>query len=146
MSAGFVRSELRQRGTASRDAWALMNTPRQDSSRWWSGFWSRGSGSPEKDADLVVDMWKAAWIEGAHARWAPHSSGRNPHRDGMERAAWDAGWDWAGRNPDRRSNSNHRLAHRHRRASDSMLVPTVRRAVSVGAAGVTLYAISKAFG
>lgn len=62
----------------------------------------------------------------------------------MERAAWDAGWKWAEQNPDRRSNRAPRFAHPRRRAMDSTLTASLKRAAAVGATGVTLYAISKA--
>jgi hypothetical protein len=93
---------------------------------------------------MLVDMWKAAWMQGANARWSPNPNGSNPFAPGMERAAWDAGWEWAGRNPNRRSARSSRVAHRRRRATDSALPTTVKRAVGLGAAGVTVYAISKA--
>jgi hypothetical protein len=37
-----------------------------------------------------------------------------------------------------------RLAHPHRRSTDSAIPTSVRRAVRLGATGVTIYAISKA--
>jgi hypothetical protein len=68
----------------------------------------------------------------------------NPYAQGAERAAWDAGWRWAARNPDRRDHhNNNRLAHPHRRAGDSVFGPSLKRAAAVGATGVTIFAISR---
>ena len=93
---------------------------------------------------MLVAMWKAAWLKGTNAAWSPRRPARNPYKDEMERAAWDAGWKWADQNPDRRTNRAPRFAHPRRRATDLTLAASFRRAAAVGATGVTLYAISKA--
>jgi hypothetical protein len=62
----------------------------------------------------------------------------------MEQSAWEAGWEWAGTNPDRRRNLPPHVAHRRRRATDSPVATSVKRAMGVGAAGVAAYAITRA--
>jgi hypothetical protein len=117
-----------------------MKTPASD---WLSRFTRRRHASPDADADLLVKLWKAAWVEGAKARWSPGVSAQNPYAAGMERSAWDAGWEWAGRNPDRRRNLTPRLAHRRQRATDSPVATSFKRAMGFGAAGVAAYAIAR---
>ena len=95
------------------------------------------------DADARVAAWKDAWREGADAAWTSPRSVTNPYDKGLERTAWDAGWNWGQQNPDRRGREAERLAHPLRRATDSTLPRTLKRAAAVGATGVTLYAITK---
>jgi hypothetical protein len=121
-----------------------MKTPAPETTKWLSRFGRRRHASPDADADLMVSLWKAAWVEGAKARWSPDASTANPYAAGMERSAWEAGWEWAGRNPDRRRNVTPRLAHRRQRATDSPVATSVKRAMGLGAAGVAVYAIAKA--
>ena len=96
------------------------------------------------EADARVAAWKMAWLEGAKAAWAPGRRSTNPYSDGLQRSAWAAGWNWAGQNPDRRTKKPERMAHPHRRSTDSNLPRTLKRAAAVGATGVTLFAISRA--
>lgn len=98
---------------------------------------------PESDADTRVAMWKAAWREGAAAAWASPGNPANPYATGLQRTAWAAGWNWGEQNPDRRRSTSERLAHPLRRATDSTLPRTLRRAAAVGATGVTLYAMTR---
>ena len=99
----------------------------------------------DPEADVRVAAWKQAWLEGANAAWASETHRRvmNPYATGLQRSAWAAGWNWGGQNPDRRSKAAERLAHPHRRATDSKLPKRLKRAAAVGATGVTLYAITK---
>jgi hypothetical protein len=111
--------------------------------RWWNR-WRRGRPTADSNPDVAVAAWKTAWLEGAHAAWATQRVYSNPYAQGAERSAWDAGWRWAAHNPDRRDrHNNSRLAHPHRRASDSALCPSLKRAAAVGATGVTIFAISR---
>ena len=119
-----------------------MAAPPDDLTRWWDK-WRRRPASPDPSPDLVVAAWKTAWLEGANAAWAPQRMYSNPYSTGAQRSAWDAGWRWAGRNPDRRSQDSTRIAHPHRRSTDTSLTPSLRRAAALGATGVTLYAISR---
>jgi hypothetical protein len=119
-----------------------MDPATHESPRWWPR-WGRRREPSSSEPDELVALWKAAWLEGANAAWQQHGD-RNPHTDGMEKAAWDAGWKWAGLNPNRRANGEPRFAHPHRRAEDSTLRTSVKRAAAVGATGVTLYAVSRA--
>jgi hypothetical protein len=114
----------------------------QNSTKWWEKWGRRPPPSPNPDA--IVTMWKTAWVEGATAAWTPNSSATNPYAGGAQQAAWSAGWEWAQRNPDRRHTDPSRLAHPHRRATDSPIPVYVKGAVGLGVAGVTVYAISKA--
>ena len=120
-----------------------MSAHAPESTKWLSRFGRRRHESPDADADLMVSLWKAAWVEGAKARWSPDVSTANPHAAGMERSAWDAGWLWAERNPDRRRNLPPYVAHRRRRATDSPVATSVKRAMGLGAAGVAVYAITR---
>ncbi|HEX2341224.1 MAG TPA: hypothetical protein VHI98_12155 [Vicinamibacterales bacterium] len=122
-----------------------METPGQ-STNWLTRFGRRRHTSPDADADLFVSLWKAAWVEGAKARWTPDASTANPYAAGMERSAWHAGWEWAGQNPDRRRNLTPHLAYRRRRATDSPVATSVKRAMGLGVAGVAVYALAKAVG
>jgi len=115
-----------------------------DTSNWWARLTRRREPSVLQQPDAVVATWKAAWLKGAHAAWGSHRPVANPYHTEMERAAWQAGWKWAELNPDRRSNRAPRFAHPRRRAMDSSLTASLKRAAAVGATGVTLYAISKA--
>jgi hypothetical protein len=105
---------------------------------------SRDRDSAATEADARVAAWKLAWLEGAKAAWATDRRITNPYTDGLQRSAWAAGWNWAGQNPDRRAKQPQRLAHPHRRSTDSHLPRTLKRAAAVGATGVTLFAISRA--
>ena len=124
------------------DAPAAINPPTHGRGSRWALFWRRHSSGPGDNADLLVAKWKAAWLNGAKARWKALSSDANPHATGQERLAWDAGWRWAEQNPDRRSHQVSRVAHRRRRASDS--TPHLTRALGVSAVGVTVFLISRA--
>jgi hypothetical protein len=114
-----------------------------DPSKWWARLLHRRE-PPPVQPDAVVATWKAAWVRGANAAWGPHRPVANPYHTEMERAAWQAGWKWAELNPDRRTNRVPRFAHPRRRAMDSSMTASLKRAAAVGATGVTLYAISKA--
>jgi hypothetical protein len=118
-----------------------MNTPPHDSATWWSQLWRRRTRT-ETDSDALVDQWRAAWSDGARARWRAASSAANPFASGPTRSAWDAGWRWAGQHPDRRKETVPRLAHRRRRMNDSP--PRLKHAFRLGAAGLAVFAISKA--
>jgi hypothetical protein len=96
------------------------------------------------EADARVAAWKLAWLEGAKAAWGPESRSTNPYSDALQSSAWTAGWNWAGQNPDRRSKQPERIAHPHRRSTDSNFPRNLKRAAAVGATGVTLFAISRA--
>jgi hypothetical protein len=120
-----------------------MEPSTHDSSKWWAR-WGGRRVPPSPQPDALVATWKAAWLEGANAGWAPRLSATNPRAAQMERAAWDAGWKWASQNPNRRANRAPRFAHPRRRATDATLSASLKRAAAVGATGVTLYAISKA--
>ncbi len=98
---------------------------------------------PASDPDARVNAWKSAWREGAAAAWASSRDTANPYGKGLQGTAWAAGWNWGGQNPDRRGKEADRLAHPHRRDTDSTLPRTLKRAAAVGATGVTLYAITR---
>lgn len=121
-----------------------MDTATHDSSKWWAP-WAGRRRTTVAEPDALVATWKAVWLEGANAAWAPHRPVTNPHAAGMEQAAWDAGWKWASQNPNRRANRAPRFAHPLRRASDSTFTTSLKRAAAVGATGITLYALTKAF-
>jgi len=125
-----------------------MDTSTHDSSKpkWWTPWGPRGGrkGTPAPEPDALVAAWKAAWLKGASAAWAPRRPAANPYAADMERAAWDAGWKWASQNPNRRANREPRLAHPLRRAADATFSASLKRAAAVGATGVTVYALSKA--
>jgi hypothetical protein len=53
--------------------------------------------------DAYVAAWKAAWSEGCDARWRGLPVDAIPHKRGVARSAWLAGWQWASGQPDRRS-------------------------------------------
>jgi len=113
-------------------------------SRWWK---ARRPDTAIADPDRQVTRWKNGWLAGATAAWSSDgapSDTHNPHPDGYEHAAWDAGFKWARENPDRRREADLRLAHPHRRASDAKLTVTLKRAAALGATGVALYAASRA--
>jgi hypothetical protein len=114
-----------------------------NSSKWWDKLRRRPPATTAANPDVVVAAWKTAWSEGANAAWAPQRAYNNPYPTGAQRSAWDAGWRWAGRNPDRRNNEAVRMAHPLRRSTDTALTPSLKRAAALGATGVTLYAISK---
>jgi hypothetical protein len=118
-----------------------MAAPPDNSSRWWDK-WRRRPSSTDPNPDVLVAEWKTAWLEGAQAAWAPQRLYNNPYTSGAQRSAWDAGWRWAGRNPDRRSKQVPLIAHPHRRQADTTLTP-LKRAAALGATGVTIYAISR---
>jgi hypothetical protein len=111
--------------------------------RSWAEWLRPQAASSETDPDVQVRLWKAAWLQGANAQWSARGFDTNPYAAGLERAAWNAGWKWAGKNPDRRVNRAPRAAHRRRRATDWTLQGSVKHVVGVGAAGVTLYAVSR---
>jgi ribosome modulation factor len=118
---------------------ALDRRPGDQSSRWMMFWRTRRQEAP--NPDLIVASWKTAWSQGAQARWGDHSSASNPYTSGHERSAWEAGWRWATRNPDRRTVGIPRLAHPRRRASDSQ--PHLRRAIKLSVAGLTVFGLSK---
>jgi hypothetical protein len=124
------------------DAPAAIGPPTHGRGSRWAPFWRRHGPRPADNPDHVVALWKAAWLNGANARWKAVPSEANPHANGQERRAWDAGWRWAEQNPDRRSHRVSRLAHRRRRASDS--TPHLTRALGLSALGVTVFLISRA--
>lgn len=109
---------------------------------------SRRPGTPPvADPDAQVTRWKDQWLAGATAKWTSGIAAANPHKPelaGLEHAAWEAGAKWADENPDRRRNQGLRLAHPHRRASDAKLGISLKRAATLGATGVALYAASRA--
>jgi hypothetical protein len=98
--------------------------------------WRRRSTSD----DVQVRKWKAAWSAGAQARWrgAPRHSTLNDSRSPAA-AAWDAGWLWADRQPDRRVASRPRLAHPLRRDTDS----PARLIGRAGALGVSTFMLAR---
>jgi hypothetical protein len=92
------------------------------------------------ESDAFVEMWKREWLAGADACWKTQSLA-NPHAEDPERAAWQAGSDWAKDHPDRRKTHHLRLAHPNRRSTDpGRRVP---RAVKIGAVGIGLLAASR---
>jgi hypothetical protein len=107
----------------------------------WPSFWRSRRQQEEPTPDAIVASWKTAWSHGAQARWSEQSAGSNPYSSGHERSAWEAGWRWAARNPDRRSREQMLLAHPLRRAGDTP--PHIRRAIKLSVAGLTLLGISK---
>lgn len=85
--------------------------------------------------DRVVRQWKDSWAHGARARWSGAES-RSPHAPGSRRAAaWEAGWRWADRQPDRRRGQTS-LAHPHRRRTDT--IPRLVRGARAGALGLSM--------
>lgn len=112
--------------------------------RWirWPEFFRNDHHESPLDTDAIVAAWKNAWMEGAEARWHDKPLSANRHVTNREHAAWEAGWRWADQNPDRRHHDTSRLAHPHRRASDS--TKPLTRALQMGAAGVTVFWISRA--
>jgi hypothetical protein len=91
-------------------------------------------------ADQRLHDWQENWRRGAEARWSSQST-VNPHPAGSDRAAaWIAGWDWAERRPNRRETTQSRLAHPHRRSTDTLPQLVVRhaRAGAIGISAVTL--------
>jgi hypothetical protein len=121
-----------------------MMLPHGNSSKWWAAWWHRGRTPSNANPDARVDLWKSAWLRGANTRWMSPSPCTNPYAPGMEHSAWQAGWEWAGHNPDRRLNRTPRIAHRRRRATDAKVPSSVKGAVGLGVAGVTAYAMSRA--
>jgi hypothetical protein len=116
-------------------------------SRLTPRFWKARHDRATADPDAQVSRWKDGWLEGATAAWSPDAATtdpKNPHPEGLEHSAWDAGFKWAHDHPDRRRSESLRLAHPHRRASDAKLTVTLRRAAALGATGVALYAASRA--
>ena len=92
-------------------------------------------------ADRRIHDWQENWRRGAEARWSGQFSAVNPHPAGSDRAAaWMAGWDWAERRPNRRETTQSRLAHPHRRSTDTLPQLVVRhaRAGAIGISAVTL--------
>ena len=102
-----------------------------------------GLRSHSSQAEAQVARWKVAWLRGATAIWQHPNEATNPYDSEMQRAAWNAGANWAGENPDRRTSRETRFAHPQRRASDTKLPYMLKRAVAVGATTLTLYAISR---
>jgi hypothetical protein len=123
-----------------------MMSPRDDLLNWWAAWRHRLQTLSDSNSnpDARVDRWKAAWLRGASTRWTPDAPAINPYSSSVEHAAWQAGWEWAGHNPDRRVNRTPRIAHRRRRATDATLPSSVKGAVGLGVAGVTVYAMSRA--
>lgn len=112
-----------------------------DPHRRWDVLWRWRRPGRDVDPDANFKIWKAAWVEGAKARWAGVSSGARLRALPFASAAWEAGWHWAEQNPDRRKGSVLRLAHRRRRATDSTsLFP---RVMQMGALGLALYGLSR---
>ena len=67
-----------------------------------------------------VQTWKHSWDLGARARWTGNPAQANPYPADSRRArAWAAGWRWAEQQPDRRATLRVRLAHPHRRRTDT---------------------------
>jgi ribosome modulation factor len=108
----------------------------------WTRFWQPRRKSQSPNPDTLVASWKTAWAHGAEARWTDKSSGGNPYTTGHERSAWEAGWRWAARNPDRRTRAVPLVAHHRRRATDA--APHLTRALQLGVAGLTVFGISRA--
>jgi hypothetical protein len=108
--------------------------------RWWK---ARRLDTTVADPDTQVSRWKDEWLAGATVAWSAAATS-NPHSTGLEHAAWEAGFKWAGEHPDRRRSEELRLAHPHRRAGDGKLTVTLKRAAALGATGVALYAASRA--
>jgi hypothetical protein len=89
--------------------------------------------------DRVVRQWKECWAEGAHARWSDPLRPKNPYASGTRRAAaWDAGWNWAERQPDRRRGQTS-LAHPRRRRTDT--IPRLVRGARAGALGLSVLTV-----
>jgi hypothetical protein len=107
-------------------------------------WWKRRHKADASDADAIVAAWKAAWRDGAKAAWSSARLSSNPHTTEPNRTAWAAGWRWAERNPDRRQPRVERLAHPHRRETDSQVSMILRRAAKIGATGVVVYAATTA--
>ena len=120
----------------------MSTKPPREVSRW-TAFWRprRQADEEPPTQDALVASWKTAWTQGAQARWSDQSSASNPYPSGHERSAWEAGWRWATRNPDRRSREMQRLAHPRRRADDAQ--PHLRRAIKLSVAGLTVFGLSK---
>jgi hypothetical protein len=98
------------------------------------------SSSTSDDTQRELLIWRDAWMKGAHARWRGIPSLENPHPVGARQAAaWDAGWRWAGCQPDRRRSDVVRFAHPHRRNADHR-EPLMRRstAAAAGLSALTL--------
>ena len=110
-----------------------------ESARKWP-FRDARRPKPTDESDAFVEMWKSAWLSGADASWAT-TPAINPHADDPERAAWQAGSDWAKAHPDRRTRHHLRLAHSNRRATDpGRRIP---RAVKIGVFGFGFLAASR---
>ncbi len=109
--------------------------------QWWR--WKSHRDVPALEAEMLVATWKAAWLKGANAAWANTKPLSNPFETERERAAWQAGRKWAEQNPNRRADRAPRFAHPLRRATDATLSASLKRAATVGATGVTVYALSK---
>ena len=112
--------------------------------------WIRAS-SPAAPGDAVtgdpVQLWKSRWRLGADARWSGVAFAANPyqHEEGSSPAkAWEAGWNWAEQQPDRRRGAPVRLAHPLRRSSDGESAPLAlarsARTASVGVSAVVVAA------
>lgn len=92
-------------------------------------------------ADRRLHDWQENWRRGADAKWSGGAHAVNPHPAGSDRAAaWMAGWDWAERQPNRRETTQLRLAHPHRRSTDTLPQLVIRhaRAGAIGISAVTL--------
>lgn len=81
------------------------------------GQWRRDR-LERRDA-AYIRTWKAAWTNGCEARWRGGSRDEVPHKNGPQRDAWLAGWNWADIQPDRRDASRpSSMAHSRRRSTD----------------------------
>jgi hypothetical protein len=88
------------------------------------------------NTDQRIREWQRQWRRGADARWSGLAADTNPNPPGSDRsAAWSAGWSWAEHHPDRRLTSQSRLAHPHRRVTDTF--PRLMRHARTGAIGVS---------
>ena len=97
--------------------------------------------SSTSNDDAYVRRWKQAWASGADARWHGTLSSDNPHREGsLVGKAWEAGWGWANRQPDRRQPSVVRFAVPQRRANDRL--SALRRSTRARAVGLSALAVA----
>jgi hypothetical protein len=95
--------------------------------------------------DAYVESWKAAWTEGCNASWAGDPVTAIPFRQGPQRDAWMAGWNWAQTQPDRRdpsrADSNGPAALRRNAERRRHLVSAAKG----GALSLTVYAAARWF-
>jgi hypothetical protein len=95
--------------------------------------------------DAYVENWKTAWTEGCNASWASEPVTAAPYRQGPQRDAWMAGWNWAQTQPDRRDpsrpGSNGPAALRRNGERRRHLVSAAKG----GALSLTVYAAARWF-